>query len=268
MTRVLVVGPHSYIGGRFRQYLSNFPGQYQTDAASVRTDAWRAGDFSQYDCILYAAGIVHRREKPEDAMIYDRVNHVLAVAVAEKAKAEGVKRFIYLSSASVYGLTEGVIRRNTPPNPKGLYGKSKLRAEQALRELSDLGFEVIIIRPPMVYGPDCPGNYRGLIKLAKVVPFFADYSNRRSVISIDRLSSFLRKMAEEGKSGIYFPQDSEYSCTCQMIRQIALAHGRKLPLFRFLNPFIQLMKMTPSGRKAFGTLIYEELKDPLVECFS
>ena len=119
MTQVLVIGPHSYIGRQFRQYLSGFPDLYQTDAVSVRNDEWRRLDFSRYDCVLYAAGIVHRREAPEDAALYDRVNHILAVETAEKAKAEGVKRFLYLSSASVYGMTEGVIRRDTRPIPKG-----------------------------------------------------------------------------------------------------------------------------------------------------
>ena len=268
MTQMLVIGPHSYIGRQFRQYLSGFPDLYQTDAVSVRNDEWRRLDFSRYDCVLYAAGIVHRREAPEDAALYDRVNHILAAETAEKAKAEGVKRFLYLSSASVYGMTEGVIRRDTPPNPKGLYGQSKLRGEQALRGLCGREFAVIVIRPPMVYGPDCPGNYRALVKLAGILPFFADYQNRRSVISADHLAVFLRRMADAGESGIYFPQDSEYGCTCRMIQKIALSNGKKLPLYRALNPFVRLLALLPRGRKAFGTLVYEEREDPLVERLS
>ena len=265
MKRVLVLGPHSYIGGQFRQYLAGFPGEYETAALSVRTDAWREADFSRYDSVLYAAGIAHRRERKEDAPLYERVNCALAVETAQKARAAGVKRYIYLSSASVYGLTEGVIRRDTPPAPKSLYGRSKLRAERALEALHSPGFQVILVRPPMVYGPGCPGNYRALEKLAAVLPVFADWPNRRSVISADNLSRFLRELADGGEGGIYFPQDPEYGCTSRMVRELAAARGRELPLARWLNPLVALLRLTPKGRKAFGTLIYEG--EPLIERF-
>ena len=257
MKRILILGPNSYIGRSFRQYLAQFPADYETQALSVRTEAWREEDFSRYDCVLYAAGIAHRRERREDAPLYERVNCRLAVEAAQRARAEGVKRYIYLSSASVYGLTEGVICRDTPPEPKSLYGRSKLRAEQALRQLDEKSFVVILVRPPMVYGPGCPGNYRALVRLAEILPCFADYPNRRSVISADNLSRFLREMADRGEGGVYFPQDPEYGCTSRMIQEIARTRGRSLPLVRGLNPLVSLLRLTPKGRKAFGDLIYE-----------
>ena len=267
MKRLLIVGPNSYIGRQFRQYLDRFYGEYQTDTLSVRTKAWRSADFSIYDCLLYAAGITHIKETAENVHLYYEVNRDLALAVAQKAKDDGVRMFIYLSSASVYGMTKGVITKDTLTAPITHYGKSKLQAEEGLRRMHCGRFCVVIVRSPMVYGPDCPGNYRLLVKLAEALPFFVDYPNRRSVIFIDNMSQFLKEMVDNGAGGIYFPQDPKYGCTCQMIQALAQAHGKRLPLFRCLAPLASLLKYTPKGRKAFGDLVYVGA-DPTVELFS
>ena len=257
MKRILIVGPHSYIGSCFQAYLQQRPEQYEAASISVRDNMWQSRDFSEYDAVLYAAAIVHQRETDENRSLYEQVNCQLAAELAQKAKREGVRQFIYLSSASVYGVDEGVLTPETKPAPVTAYGRSKLHAEEELRPLADSGFQVTLLRIPMVYGPGCKGNYRMLEKLAGVLPFFADYPNQRSRISIDTLCAFLRRCIDTPESGLYFPQDGSYSCTCKELQTLAAQKGRKLPLWKWLNPAVWLLAhTTQKGRKAFGTLIY------------
>lgn len=258
MKRILIVGPHSYIGSCFQAYLQQWPEQYTAESLSVRDDAWRQKSLAAYDAVLYAAGIVHQKETDENRPLYEQVNCRLAMELAEKAKRQGVQQFIYLSSASVYGVDEGVITPETKPSPVTAYGRSKLHAEEVLRPLADSGFVVTLLRVPMVYGSGCKGNYRMLEKLAAVLPFFADYPNQRSRISIDTLCAFLRRCIDTPESGLYFPQDGAYGCTSRVIQELAAQRGRKLPLWRWLNPAVWLLAhTTQKGRKAFGTLIYQ-----------
>lgn len=258
MKKILIIGANSYIGSSFRTYLGQFPGEYAVDALSVRDDRWEQADFSRYDILLDTAGIAHRKETPENASLYYRINGELTGKLAEKAKREGVRQFVFLSSASVYGKLEGTLTKDTTPAPQSHYGKSKLQAEKVLRTLHDNRFTVAILRPPMVYGAGCKGNYQTLVKLAGIMPFFADYKNRRSMVSIENLCRFLKDIIDTGAGGIYFPQDPEYVCTCQMIRQIAESQGRRCRLLPVWNPCIGLLKRTTSkGKKAFGDLVYE-----------
>ena len=77
------------------------------------------------------------------------------------------------------------------------------------------------------------------------------------MISIDKLSEFVFKMIADERSGLFCPQNDEYVCTCQMIREIALAQGKRIKLLSILNPFITVLKhCTQKGKKAFGDLIY------------
>lgn len=258
MKRILIVGPHSYIGSRFQAYLQQRPEQYEAASISVRDNMWQSRDFSEYDAVLYVAAIVHQRETDENRSLYEQVNCQLAAELAQKAKREGVRQFIYLSSVSVYGVDEGVITPETKPAPVTAYGRSKLQAEEVLRPLANSGFVVTLLRVPMVYGPGCKGNYRMLEKLAAVLPFFADYPNQRSRVSVDTLCVYLRGYIDTPESGLYFPQDAAYGCTSRVIQELAAQRGRKLPLWRWLNPAVWLLAhTTQKGRKAFGTLIYQ-----------
>src|SRR5699024_1152334 len=112
------------------------------------------------------------------------------------------------------------------------YGKSKLEAEQITSEMQDDSFLVAIIRPPMVYGKNSKGNYSQLSKLAKITPIFPDINNQRSMIYIDHLSEFIRNLIKQDKSGLYFPQNKEYVCTTEMVREISKYHSKKMFLTR------------------------------------
>lgn len=257
MRRILITGANSYIGRAFAQYLRPFSGEYGTDALSLRGESWKEADFSPYDVILHTAGLVHVRETRENRRLYYEINRDLTAEAAGKARAEGVAQFVFLSTMSVYGMEEGRITQDTVPRPATSYGKSKLEAEALLEELRTASFRVAILRPPMVYGPGCGGNYRTLVRLAGLLPVCPAYENRRSAISIQRLCACLKEVIDSGTEGIFRPQDPEYLCTCRTIRRIAEEQGRHMPVTKLLNFGPALLKrFTAVGRKAFGDLVY------------
>ncbi|MFD3081114.1 NAD-dependent epimerase/dehydratase family protein, partial [Streptococcus agalactiae] len=122
-----------------------------------------------------------------DPDLYQKVNTELPIELANLAKEAGVDQFIFLSSMSVYGNEESLISSATKANPSTCYGKSKLAAEAGLKALQSDHFKILIMRPPMVYGPKATGNYARLSKLSKVTPIFPKIGNQRSMIFIDNL---------------------------------------------------------------------------------
>src|SRR5699024_5538582 len=158
------------------------------------------------------------------------------IEVAKKAKSDGVKQFIFMSSIIVYGTKNEFIDKNTEPNPDNFYGESKLQAEQGILPLQDENFSIAIIRPPMIYGKGSKGNYPLLSKLAQITPIFPDYDNQRSMLHIDNLTEFLRIIIDYDDSGIFFPQNEEYVKTSDMVRTISEVHGKKMYQTRLFNP--------------------------------
>lgn len=261
MKNVLITGKNGYIAQCFEAYLRQFPEEYRVSSVSLRGLEWKQMDFSQYDVLVHTAGIAHIKETPENANLYYEVNRDLAEAAAKKAKSEGVSQFILLSSGSVYGLIEGVITKDTKPRPVSHYGKSKLQGEAAVAALRSERFTVAVMRPLMVYGRGCKGNYRALEKLARIAPVLPDYQNQRSLVSIETLCICIKEVLDCGAGGIFFPQEEKPLCTCEMIQAIAQGNGRNLRRWKLLNPAVSILKTTTGmGRKAFGNLIYQDLK--------
>lgn len=260
MKRILITGVNSYIGTSFENYLKQWPEQYQVETVDMVDGKWREKDFTGYDSIFHVAGIVHRRESRANQALYYQINRDLVLEAAEKAKSQGVKQFVFLSSMSVYGVDTGVVTRDTLPNPQSHYGRSKLQAENGLRKIENADFPVAILRPPMVYGKGCKGNFRALVKIAQKSPAFPCYENRRSMIYIDNLSSFLKMVIDHAMGGVFYPQNQEYMRTDAMIQALAQHMGRKIQPCKILAPCVNLALMCSSkARKAFGTLIYDDV---------
>ncbi len=110
----------------------------------------------------------------------------------------------------VYGTETGYITKDTVPTPKTPYAKSKYEAEQLLLEMNARDFNIVILRPPIVYGKDCVGNYPRLANMALKLPIFPNINNQRSMIYIDNLSEFIRLLIDHNVGGMYFPQNKEY----------------------------------------------------------
>lgn len=256
MKRILITGKTSYIGTSFASYIKDNP-EYQVDTISVRGEDWKTQDFSVYDVVLHVAGIAHKKETKENEQEYFDVNYKLTKELSGKAKNEGVQQFIYLSSMSVYGITEGVITKDTVPNPTSAYGKSKLEAEKYLETLHSEDFKITIIRPPMVYGKYCPGNYDKLSKLAKKTPVFIDVKNKRSMIFIDNLSQSILFVISNDISGIVYPQNLEYVQTTEMVCEISKLYNKRLIVIKTPVFLLKLLKKNKTISKIFGDLTYD-----------
>ena len=257
MKKILITGANSYIGTSFEKYMEQFGNDYSIDTVDMIGDSWKSKSFSGYDCVFHVAGIAHQKETLENAHLYYEVNRNLAIATAKKAKREGVKQFILLSSMSVYGVETGVITKETIPHPKSHYGKSKLQADEKIVKLDCASFKVAILRPPMVYGKDCKGNYQRLRTFALKSPIFPDYPNKRSMVYIGNLCAFVKKTIDEEKSGLFFPQNAEYVNTSKMVKEIAEENGKHIRYTKLFNPFIKILSVS-IVKKVFGNLIYDK----------
>lgn len=262
MKRILITGENSYIGISFENWLANYPNTYKVDTISVRGSSWKEKDFSGYDVVFHVAGIAHVSADPKLEEQYYKVNRDLTIETAKKAKADGVKQFIFMSSIIVYGDSSSdrrVIDSNTVPKPSNFYGNSKLQAEEGILTLQSDDFKVVVLRPPMIYGKGSKGNYPKLAKVARKLPFFPDIDNQRSMLHIDNLCEFVRLMIDNEECGLFFPQNAEYVKTSEMVRLIAEVHGRKIRLTRIFNPLLRLMgKRMKLINKVFGNLVYDQ----------
>ncbi|WP_138205983.1 NAD-dependent epimerase/dehydratase family protein [Haloimpatiens lingqiaonensis] len=254
MKKILITGANSYIGTSFEKWLDK--SEYIVDTVDMIDGSWKKKDFSGYDVVFHVAGIAHIKETKENAELYYKVNRDLVYEVAQKSKNDGVKQFIFLSSMSVYGMETGVINKDTVPMPKSNYGKSKLQAEELIAPLQDSTFNIAVLRPPMIYGQGCKGNYVRLEKFALKSPIFPDIKNKRSMIYIDNLCEFVKLLIDDCSSGLFLPQNEEYVCTSDMVREIAEAHGKKIHMTKLFNPLLRVLKVS-TVNKVFGDLVYE-----------
>lgn len=260
--KVLITGKNSYVGNSLGKWLQQDPEKYEIDFISLRDHSWNEESFSFYDVVVHVAGIAHVSTDPKMEEKYYKVNRDLTIEVAKKAKREGVRQLIFLSSIIVYGENienGGIIDKNTKPNPSNFYGRSKLEAEKGIETLNDTTFKVAILRPPMIYGKESKGNYPKLAKAAKILPIFPDFENQRSMLHIDNLCEFIKLLIENEEAGLFFPQNSEYVKTSEMVKVIAEVHGKKIKLVKFFNPIIEMF-LNNRGivNKVFGSLFYDK----------
>ena len=115
----------------------------------------------------------------------------------------------------------------------------------------------------MIYGRNSKGNYPLLSKLAQVLPVCPDVENERSMLYVENLAEFVRLLTDSGLGGIFFPQNGEYTRTGEMIRLIGKTKGRKIALWKILNPAVYLAAKLPGKpgvlmNKAFGSLTVDQ----------
>lgn len=271
MKKILITGANSYIGTAVEAWLQKDQGKYIVDTVDMIDGTWREKNFSEYDVVYHVAGLAHAdvgKVSEERKAFYYKINTDLAVETAQKAKSEGVKQFIFMSSMIIYGESAGlgkqkIIDGNTRPSPANFYGDSKWQADKQIQVLSDEQFKVVIVRPPMIYGKGSKGNYPTLAKMAKKLPIFPNVHNQRSMLHIDNLCEFIRLVIENEDAGIFFPQNQEYSETSQLVKMIAGCVGKKIVLTPILNPVVWLASKVPGKigglvNKAFGNLVYDK----------
>ena len=267
MKKILITGANSYIGTSFENYISkNFADEYIIDTVDMLDERWRERSFAGYDSIFHVAGIAHSdngKISEDKKKLYYQVNTELTIETAQKAKADGVKQFIFMSSAIVYGDSAPIgrlkrIAKDTPVSPANAYGDSKVQAENGILPLADDDFKVVILRPPMIYGKGSKGNYLQLSKFAQKLPFFPNVKNERSMLYIESLTEFVRLMVENEESGVFFPQNAKYSSTSELVNEIAKAHGKRIRLIKGFTWALKIMShLTGLVNKAFGNLSYD-----------
>lgn len=246
--RVLVTGASGFVGSALCRHfvasglnvigtVRNLPvspvlGVDYRSVGELGTDtAWGDDIFTGVEVIVHCAARVHViNDRGQDSLMeFRRVNTLGTEALAQIAAKAGVRRLIFLSSVKVNGessLPNLPIDESSPVNPQDHYGISKLEAEQALfRITAETGLEVVILRPPMVYGPGVKGNFLRLFKIVdKGIPLpFSLANNQRSLINLNNLTDViaacLTDPAAAGKT--YMVCDGEDISTAQLVTQMA-----------------------------------------------
>lgn len=277
--KVLITGEGSYIGESFKKYAEEHYSALDIETLDMLDHDWKNKDFSGFDIVYHVAGLAHADVGNVDDATkakYYAVNTDLAVEVCKKAKSEGVKEFVFMSSMIVYGDSapygkDKIIDEQTVPKAANFYGDSKLQADVAVRSLADNSFKVLVIRPPMIYGKGSKGNYPTLAKLAKKLPVFPDVDNKRSMLHIDNLCEFLCQimLVNDIKENamVFMPQNAEWTKTSDMVEKIADASGKKIRTLKIFRPAVFIGSKMPGKigglvNKAFGNSCYEhELSD-------
>lgn len=239
--RVLVTGANGSMSKAVADWLKTKE-DFDVVQMSVRGDSWKTESFSQFDSIVHIAGITPQNAKSEED--YYAVNTKLTAELGEKASKDGVGQFVYISSMAVYGLganidrVQGLVTGNTLCNPDSMYGRSKLEAENRLRELQPGIQKLAIIRVPSVYGKSNTAYmdiFKGLgAKLSVIPDLFRD--NYRSAIYIDNLCELIYLVISNGFSGIVCPDDGQTSVVdfCQAIypeKKTSKVLGKLIELF-------------------------------------
>ena len=243
--KIVVTGANGFIGMKLFHSLRltgyqvdgitrrSFPGCINLGSISPFTN-WGTV-LSDTHCVIHTAALAHQDSSSptENLNEFNRINCDSTINLARQAAKAGVKRLVFLSSIGVNGARNlgQPFSENDIPQPVDLYAKSKFSAEQGLLKISEeFGLEVVIIRPPLVYGKGAPGSFGSLLKLAKTnlpLPLGAIH-NKRSFISIDNLVDFIVTCVEhpmaEGKT--FLVSDDNDVSTTAFIKSLIKASGK------------------------------------------
>ena len=197
-------------------------------------------EFNGVDVVVHAAARVHvMRDDVFDPLAeFRKMNCDATLVLARLAAESGIRRFVFLSSIGVNGNnSQKPFTENDSPKPHDLYAISKHEAEQGLLALAEeTGMEVVIIRPPLVYGPNAPGNFGSLVKwMNRPIPLpFGAIHNQRSLVALDNLVSFISLCADREKSPkaanqVFLISDDEDVSTTQLLRKVGQALNHQAP---------------------------------------
>jgi len=219
--------------------------------------------------VIHAAARAHimREEVADPLAEYRRVNVEGTLYLAQQAAAAGVKRFIFISSIKVNGEASAFGKpflASAPPAPEDPYSISKLEAELGLMELAgETGMEVVIIRPPLVYGPGVKGNFASMIKLVeKGLPLpLGAIHNKRSLVGIDNLVDLIIRCIDHPAAAnqVFLAGDGEDLSTTELLRGVGRAMGKPARLIPVPAGLLQF-GATLLGRKAMAQRLLGSLQ--------
>lgn len=284
--RVLVTGASGFVGRALAPYLAGLGHEVVSTVRRpsgilheyiVGNEASWMSALEGCDSVVHLAARAHvMREQERNPQQAFRVNNVdVTIELAARAVKAGVRRFVFMSTVKVNGEETAPgcsFRADDPPHPKDFYAVSKWEAEQGLLEIAQkTGLEVVIIRPPLVYGPGAKGNLASLIRWVKIgIPLpLGAVNNRRSMIALDNLINFTALCADfdaspNAKGQVFLVSDDDDVSTAELLRRVAKAYrcGGRL----FLVPVVLMrhaagwMGRTSTADRLLGSLVIDDSK--------
>ncbi|SFM42244.1 NAD-dependent epimerase/dehydratase family protein [Marinobacter zhejiangensis] len=245
---VLVTGATGFVGRNLYKHLMNccafkVRGTARSSGSNdpsifcgmaIKSDSDWTEALKGVDVVVHVAAKAHIElsDSSDQLEEFQEVNVTGTVNLAEQAAQAGVKRFIFISSIGVNGQkSHQPIKASDSVAPSGYYAKSKWEAEQGLVQISKTtGLEIVIIRPPLVYGPGAPGNFGRLVRLVESglpIPLGA-VRNKRTIIGIDNLVSLIEACIDHPSAGnkVFLAGDGDDVSTPELLRLVARAMGK------------------------------------------
>ncbi|PSJ40083.1 nucleoside-diphosphate sugar epimerase [Zobellella taiwanensis] len=281
---LLLTGATGFLGGRLAEVLQSSQDINLTAAVRRHAEVWAAcivevqgldantdwtAALAEQQVVIHAAARAHimKDELANPLAEYRKVNVDGTLNLARQAAAAGVKRFIFISSIKVNGEQTPLGKPFTAedaPAPEDAYGISKLEAEQGLQQLAaETGMEVVIIRPPLVYGPNVKGNFASMIKLVqKGLPLpLGAVHNHRSLVALDNLVDLIITCIDHPSAAnqVFLAGDGEDLSTTELLRGVARAMGKPARLIPVPAGLLQL-GATMLGKKAMAQRLLGSLQ--------
>ncbi|MDD2384929.1 MAG: NAD-dependent epimerase/dehydratase family protein [Sulfurospirillaceae bacterium] len=227
-------------------FTNQYKDSYEIKKFSFLQDNFEALHVKAVDVVFHLSALVHQMGGAS-AEAYENVNVTQTLQLARKAKESGVRHFVFMSTVKVYGEeSDEVYTESFTCKPQDEYGKSKLKAENALLKLEDESFKVSIIRTPIVYGYGVKANIKNLTHLIAKIPIlpFGGISNRRSFVYVGNLCALVDMIIQTSQGGIFLASDDRALSTTELIKLIASAMHKKIyllaiPLFPTLLKWLK-----------------------------
>jgi len=271
--KVLVTGASGFIGRHLVTALETHGFSVARGVRTVSSErevqisldpefSWRSR-LEGVDLVIHAAAIVHEEGQSVSERVHFERNCLATERLAREASECGVKRLVFFSTVAVYGEQWGctALTETTPVNPVSAYARAKYEAELRLMTLAEeTGLEIVILRPPMVYGDGAPGNYFRLTSLVRRTPFlpFGDCLMRRSFVHVNNLVDFTVACARAKHiaSDIFLVSDAYDISLDELVRGIARRQNTVLVNFRVPQAWLLVIAAVITRKRLAKKLFY------------
>lgn len=252
--KIVLTGASGFVGSHILEEWED----WEILPISLRNRSINSEELSGVEAVVHCAALAHQTTKIEDRE-YFRVNKDLTIDLARKAKENGVKHFVFISTTKVYGEGQAdvVIDENTPCTPEDPYGESKYEAENMLKEMVDDNFKVCIIRPPLMYGKRVKGNLDKIMKLCDSnLPLpFDNIENDRAMVYVRNLTAFVKHCLSNSIEGVFLINSTTTISTTLLVNEIK-KNLRRRPILVSMPNFLRklLSEIKPNlYKRLFGS---------------